>query len=44
LDVLYGDHQGGQRVVSRFLLFPRGDDGYFVSVARHWNVDEPDPR
>jgi hypothetical protein len=44
LDILYGDHQGGQRVVSRFLLFPRGDDGYFVSVARHWNVDEPDPR
>jgi hypothetical protein len=44
LDVLYGDHQGGQRVVSRFLLWPRGDDGWFVSVARHWNVDEPDPR
>jgi hypothetical protein len=44
LDILYGDHQGGQRVVSRFLLNPRGDDGWFVSVARHWNVDEPEPR
>jgi hypothetical protein len=44
LDVLYGDHQGGQRVVSRFLLFPRDDGGWFASVARHWNVDEPDPR
>jgi hypothetical protein len=44
LDILYGDHQGGQRVVSRFLIIPRGDDGWFVSVARHWNVDEPDPR
>jgi hypothetical protein len=44
LDILYGDHQGGQRVVSRFLLIPRNDDGWFVTVARHWNVDEPDPR
>jgi hypothetical protein len=44
LDILYGDHQGGQRVVSRFLLIPRSEEGWFVTVARHWNVDEPDPR
>jgi hypothetical protein len=44
LDILYGDHQGGQRVVSRFFLIPRDSDGWLVTVARHWNVDEPDPR
>jgi hypothetical protein len=44
LDILYGDHQGGQRVVSRFLLIPRSDGGWLATVARHWNVDQPDPR
>lgn len=44
IDLLYGDHQGGQRVVSRFSLLPRGEDAWFASVARHWNVDRPDPR
>lgn len=45
VDVLYGDHLGGQRVISRFSLLPRHDGvGFLVSVARHWNVDRPDPR
>jgi hypothetical protein len=44
VDVLYGDHQGGQRVISRFSLLPRGDGQWLASVARHWNVDRPDPR
>jgi hypothetical protein len=44
LDILYGDHQGGQRVISRFSVMPRSDDGWFVTVSRHWNVDQPDPR
>jgi hypothetical protein len=44
LDILYGDHQGGQRVVSRFTIIPRDDGGWFASVVRHWNVDQPDPR
>lgn len=44
VELLYGDHEGGQRVVSRFALAPRGDDGWLASVARHWNVDRPDPR
>jgi hypothetical protein len=44
LDILYGDHQGGQRVISRFSLIPRSDGSWFASVARHWNVDQPDPR
>lgn len=44
IDVLYGDHQGGQRVISRFSLIPRADEGWLTSVARHWNLDRPDPR
>lgn len=44
IDVLYGDHHGGQRVVSRFSLLPGKGDSWLASVARHWNVDRPDPR
>jgi hypothetical protein len=31
-------------VISRFGLLPFGDDGWMAVVARHWNVDRPDPR
>ena len=47
IDILYGDFEGGQRVVTRFLLTPREVDTevrWFASVGRHWNVDRPDPR
>ena len=48
IDVLYGDHEGGQRTVTRFGMTPMhvDDDGtrWFPSVARHWNLDRPDPR
>jgi hypothetical protein len=44
IDLLYGDFQGGQRVVSRFSLLPRPDDGWLATLARHWNIDRPDPR
>jgi hypothetical protein len=45
VDVLYGDYEGGQRLISRFLMQPRGDTGtWLVTVARHWNLDRPDPR
>ena len=44
VDLLYGDHEGGQRVISRFALQPRGDGGWIAIVARHWNVDTADPR
>lgn len=44
VDVLYGDHEGGQRVITRFGLQPREDDGWMLSAGRHWNVDRPDPR
>jgi hypothetical protein len=44
IDLLYGDHLGGQRMISRFSLLPRSDDGWMVTSSRHWNVDRPDPR
>ncbi|MDX6551570.1 MAG: hypothetical protein QOH74_58 [Gaiellales bacterium] len=43
LDLLYGDHEGGQRSIARFALAPI-EDGYLFSLARQWNLDQPDPR
>lgn len=44
VDLLYGDVEGGQRVVSRFALMPAGKDAWLAVNARHWNIDRPDPR
>jgi hypothetical protein len=45
VDVLYGDHEGGQRTITRFGFWPRDDDDLWIATAaRHWNVDRPDPR
>jgi len=50
IDLLYGDYDGGQRVISRMMLrrhYPE-DSGqppsWLVTVVRHWNLDRPDPR
>lgn len=44
VDLLYGDHYGGQRLISRFSLQEREDGSFLLTVGRHWNVDRPDPR
>ena len=47
IEVLYGDHEGGQRTITRFGMIPKrnGDETkWFPAVARHWNLDRPDPR
>jgi hypothetical protein len=46
IDVLYGDHEGGQRTITRFGMVPReGEDAtWIVAAARHWNIDRDDPR
>jgi hypothetical protein len=44
VDVLYGDHEGGQRTITRFALQPREDGSWIASASRHWNVDRQDPR
>lgn len=44
LSLLYGDYEGGQRVISQF-AFRRGDgETWLALVARVFNVDRPDPR
>jgi hypothetical protein len=50
VDVLYGDAEGSQRVVSRFFIShgPPGpgdhDQEWIMLVSRHWNLDLPAPR
>jgi hypothetical protein len=44
IDVLYGDHEGGQRTVTRFALWPAGDDSWLTTTTRHWNLDQSAPR
>jgi hypothetical protein len=43
VDILYGDHEGGQRVISRFILTAH-DDHWLAAVGRYWNLDRPEPR
>jgi hypothetical protein len=43
--LLYGDHEGGQRTISRFGLRRHEEAGrWFCSVTRHWTLEGPDPR
>jgi len=44
LDVLYGDHEGGQRAVTRFSLVPMPDGAWLPGVVRHWRLDGVNPR
>jgi hypothetical protein len=47
IELLYGDHEGGQRTITRFGMIPKrsGEETrWFPAVARHWNLDRPDPR
>jgi hypothetical protein len=44
VDLLYRDHEGGQRMISRFSLIPGHDGQWLASVGRHWNLDRADPR
>jgi hypothetical protein len=44
IELLYMDHEGGQRTIGSFALAPRGDSRWLCSMVRHWNLDRPDPR
>jgi hypothetical protein len=43
LSILYGDWEGGQRVITLFTL-RHANDRWLTSTGRHFNVDRPDPR
>jgi hypothetical protein len=42
--LLYSDHEGGQRAISRFSLTPAGDSDWLCAVILHWYLDRQDPR
>lgn len=44
INVLYGDGEGGQRMITQFYITPVGDDSWLSAVGHHWYLDRPDPR
>ena len=44
IDLLYGDHEGGQHSVSRFVMLPTDDGRWLCNVVFHWTVESADPR
>ncbi len=45
IDLLYGDNDGGQRVVTRIMLRRGAEEApWLAGAVRHWNIDRPDPR
>ena len=44
IDLLYGDHEGGQRTITRIGLTPIDNGGWITSVSRYWHIDGPEPR
>jgi hypothetical protein len=49
VELLYADHEGGQRAITRFLVLPvshqtEGDEAgpsWLASASRHWSIDGP---
>jgi hypothetical protein len=45
VDLLYGDHEGGQRAIARFgVTVEEEGAGRTANVLRYWNLDREDPR
>ena len=44
IDLLYEDHEGGQRTISRFGLMTTESGSRITATSRHWNLDRDDPR
>jgi hypothetical protein len=45
VDLMYGDHEGGQRAIARFTVSPLSDEpDNRAEVLRYWNLDAEDPR
>jgi hypothetical protein len=43
-DILYGDFEGGQRVITRYRVLREDEGEWHVSAVRHRQVDRTDPR
>jgi hypothetical protein len=45
VDLLYGDHEGGQRAIARFGISQWPDvEGERAEAVRYWSIDGDDPR
>jgi hypothetical protein len=44
INLLYGDFEGGQRVITQMTLRHVRDEHWLAQATRHFNVDRPDPR
>jgi hypothetical protein len=44
IDLLYGDQEGGQRMISRISLRSVEDGRWVAASGRHWHLDRPAPR
>ncbi len=44
IDLLYGDQEGGQRMVTRFGFNPIRENEWLCATGRHWYLDRADPR
>jgi hypothetical protein len=44
VDLLYGDHEGGQLTISRFILTREADGHWRPGVVRHWPLEGTNPR
>jgi len=40
--LLYSDHEGGQRTITRFAAFPISEERWLSSVSKHWFLDRHD--
>jgi hypothetical protein len=43
ISLLYGDLEGGQRVITQFTL-RHANERWLAQATRHFNMDRPDPR
>jgi hypothetical protein len=44
ISILYGDYEGGQRMITRLAFTAAHEKGWLVSAGRHWHLDRKDPR
>jgi hypothetical protein len=44
VDVLYGDQEGGQRMISRISIRQLEQGRWVAASGRHWHLDRPAPR
>ena len=44
VDLVYGDHEGGQLTITRFILSREQDCSWRPAVVRHWVLEGVDPR